>query len=239
MSDPLFAKVTEMSPKAQSKLAARRESFRLWYEYLRLAKKSTDRKVVEALKRSAAFYEPWGDVESEKFDAWWKRAGHLFEERYAVRKLELNEQPSDTTSLVVEIPLNKSPTRLTRIVKAIIEEAWARQNKERKRKNKTIASATYHLTEGAEPKLLAVREMLTVYRDVYFKNRNLRGEALLDKIHIFYRGRKNKRWAKVPVPLLPDPDGDTARAQRNMRRYIDKAEKVMLNVANGQFPGEY
>ena len=56
-----------MQGKVQSKLSSRRENFRLWFEYLRLAKKSTNRKVIEALKRSALFYEPWGDVLSEGF----------------------------------------------------------------------------------------------------------------------------------------------------------------------------
>jgi hypothetical protein len=229
-----------MSPKAQSKLAARRESFRLWFEYLRLAKKSTDRKVVEALKRSAAFYEPWGGVESEKFDAWWKRAGHLFEERYAVRKLGLNEQPSAPNSLVVEIPLNQSPTKLARLVKPIIEEAWAEQNKESKRKNKTVASASYHLAVGAEPKLRTIREMLTVYGNVYLKNSHLKGRELLEAIDTYYKKRKQKRFAKVPMALsLPGTNTDIDTPMRNLRRYITKAENIVLNVANGEFPGKY
>ena len=34
-------------------------------------------------------------------------------------------------------------------------------------------------------------------------------------------------------------DEDKIRAMRNLRRYIQKAEQVVLNVARGQFPGEY
>jgi hypothetical protein len=229
-----------MSPKAQSKLTARRENYRLWFEYLRLAKKSTDRKVIEALKRSAHFYEPWGDIESEKFDAWWKRAGHLFEERYVVRRLEPNEKPSDPLSLVVEIPLNQSPTKLTRLVKPIIEDAWAVQNKERKGKNKTIASASYHLSVGAEPKLRTIREMLTVYGNVYLKNPTLRGRALLEVIETYYKKRKQKRFAKVPMALvLPGTNSGIDTPMRNLRRHITKVERIVLNVANGEFPGKY
>jgi hypothetical protein len=229
-----------MKHNAQTKLTARRENYRLWFEYLRLAKKSTNKKVIEALKRSAAFYEPWGDVESEKFDAWWKRAGHLFEERYAVRKLGLNEQPIDPNSLVVEIPLNQSPTKLARLVKPIIEEAWAEQNKERKRKNKTVASASYHLTVGAEPKLRTIRDMLTVYGNVYLKNPHLQGRELLEAIDTYYKKRKQKRFAKVPMALvLPGTNTDIDTPMRNLRRYITKAENIVLNVANGEFPGKY
>ncbi len=229
-----------MEHNAKTKLTARRENYRLWFEYLRLAKKSTDRKVIEALKRSAAFYEPWGDVESEKFDAWWRRARHLFEEQYVVRKLELNEQPSNQNSLVVEIPLNQSATKLTHIVKEIIEEAWAEQNKERKRKNKTTASASYHLTVGAEPKLRTIREMLTVYGHVYLKNSHLRGRELLQAIETYYKKRKQKRFARVPMALvLPGTNTDISTPMRNLRRYITKAEKIVLNVASGEFPGKY
>jgi hypothetical protein len=228
-----------MSP-TQSKLAARRESFRLWFEYLRLAKKSTDKKVVAALKRSTAFYEPWGDVASEKFDAWWRRAGHLFEERYVVRKLRLNEQPSDPNSLVLEIPLNQSPTKLTRLVKPIIEEAWAERNKDRSRKNKTVASASYHLTVGAEPKLRAIRDMLNVYGNVYLQNPHLKGRGLLEAIDAYYKKRKQKRFRRVPMALvLPGTNSDISTPMRNLRRYITKAEGIVLNVANGEFPGKY
>jgi hypothetical protein len=36
-----------------------------------------------------------------------------------------------------------------------------------------------------------------------------------------------------------DGGDDKERAMRNLRRYIQKAETVVLNVARGQFPGEY
>ena len=100
-------------------------------------------------------------------------------------------------------------------------------------------TASYRLSEGSEPKLDAVREMLSVYRDVYLKNPQLRGEKLLQATHKYYLGRKNKRWAKVPMALMYDTDGDKMRAMRNLRRYIQKAELVVLNVARGQFPGTY
>ena len=125
---------------------------------------------------------------------------------------------------------------LLKDVKPLIQGAIATQKRTFK-KSKKVPTSAYRLTEGAEPKLLAVREMLTVYRDVYLKNKDLRGANLLDKVHGFYLGRK--RRAKVPTPLLHDKYGDKSVAMRNMRRYITKAERVMLNVANGEFPGKY
>ena len=102
------------------------------------------------------------------------------------------------------------------------------------RKDTRLPSAVYHPTIGAEPKLIAVREMLTVYRDVYLANPRLRGEKLLDAAHRHYLGRRNKRWAKVPMALHLDNDGGKIRPMRNLRRYIQKAENVMLNVARAR-----
>jgi hypothetical protein len=123
-------------------------------------------------------------------------------------------------------------------VKAIIQAAFeARERTERKGKKKP--TAYYRLTEGSEPKFDAVREMLSVYRDVHLKNPKLKGEKLLEATHRYYLGRKSKKWANVPVVLKYNSSGDQVRAMRNLRRYIQKAEQVMLNVARGQFPGPY
>jgi hypothetical protein len=229
-----------MEHNAQTKLASRRENYRLWFEYLRLAKRSSDRGVKAALERSAALYGPWGEVTSENFHSWWKLKGHLFEERHTVRRLEPTELSSNPSAIVVEIPLNQSPTKLTRKVKALIEEAWNEQNKQQKRKSKTVASADFHLTDGSEPKLRAIREMLTVYGEVYLKNADLQGRDLLKAIEIYYKKRKQKRFARVPMALvLPGSNADISTPMRNLRRYITKAEKIVLNVANGEFPGRY
>ena len=217
-------------------LPYRREAYRLWFEYLRVARNSTRTQVRGALKQSAPFYAPWGDISTAKFDQWWKEKASLFEEKYGVRRLSAGELPSNPESLIVEIPLSRSATVLLKDVKPLIQEAFATQARAFK-KSKKVPTSVYRLTEGAEPKLLAVREMLTVYRDVYLKNKDLRGTDLLDKVHALYLGRK--RRAKVPTPLLPDKYGDKSVAMRNMRRYITKAQRVMLNVANGQFPGKY
>ena len=81
-----------------------------------------------------------------------------------------------------------------------------------------------------------MREMLNVYR-VYLQNDNLRGEELLKKIHAYYLGRKRK--PKIPAHLDFSRLGDSITAQRNMRRYIAKANRIVLNVAKGEFPGQY
>jgi hypothetical protein len=227
-----------MGPKPKAALAGQKRAYRLWFEYLRVARQSTDQKVGGTLVVSRPFYAPWGMEKGESYDAWWRTHGHLFEEKFVVRELKAGEPPLDPDALILEVPLTESPTILTRKAKSLIQAAFElRERTEKKGKKKP--SATYQLTDGAEPKLDAVREMLSVYRDVYLKNPQLRGEKLLDAVHRYYLGRRNKRWAKIPMALMYDNDGDKVRAMRNLRRYIQKAEKVVLNVARGQFPGEY
>ena len=227
-----------MEKEAHSNLAARKEAFRLWFEYLKIARLSKDAKVKSALVVSEPYYRPWEMDKADKFDPWWKTHSHLFEEKFVVREFKAGEAPLDPDALLIEVPLTQSPTILTKKAKAIIQAAFeARERTERKGKKKP--TAYYRLTEGSEPKFDAVREMLSVYRDVNLKNPKLRGDALMAATHRYYLGRKNKKWAKVPIALMYDTDGDKIRAMRNLRRYIQKAELVVLNVARGQFPGPY
>jgi len=157
-------------------LSHRREAYRLWFQYLRVARGSSDPNVQEALNRSESFYAPWGDVTEIKFDDWWKQKGYLFEDKYVVRRLASGERPTDPDALIVEIPLTQSPTVLRKRVEEIIGEAFATQQRARA-KSKKRPTSQFSLTAGAEPKLTAVREMLTVYRDVFLRNPNARGKV--------------------------------------------------------------
>jgi hypothetical protein len=227
-----------MVAKPQSRLITQGRAYRLWFEYLKVALQSTNPKVKSALVVSKPFYAPWEMDKAKDWNSWWKEHGHLFEEKVFVRQMAPGETPLDSEALILEVPLTQSPTILTKKVKAIITAAYEAQ--ERKGwKSKAKPTTFYKLTEGAEPKFDAIREMLSVYRDVHVKNPKLRGEQLLEAVHRYYLGRRNKRWAKVPTPLLYDSDGDKVRAMRNLRRYIQKAEQIVLNVARGQFPGDY
>ena len=104
---------------------------------------------------------------------------------------------------MLEIPLTQSATVLTKQVETLIQNAIIERDRQSSRilKAKKAPTALYRPSEGAEPKLDAVREMLTVYRDVFLANPKVRGEARLDATHAFYLGRKNKRWARVPMAL--------------------------------------
>ena len=106
-------------------------------------------------------------------------------------------------------------------------------------KNKTQSKALYQLSKDSEPKLKILREMLTVFRDVYLKNPKLRGEDLVKAVHAFYKGRNNKIYNEIPDSLTDKYDPYGEHVKKNTRRYINNAAQVLVNVAAGEFPGKY
>ena len=216
-----------------TRLPSRKEAYRLWFEYLRFALRSKEQRVRKALARSTNYYAPWGNIENVKFDKWWKEHEQLFEEQFSVRRLSPREKPSDPTALIIEVPLTQTKMKLFAQVRKIIRDAYPTQTP---RKGHFRPLSQYRLTAGAEPRLSALRETLNVYR-VYFDNSNLRGNKLLEKVHAYYRGRK--RRSKIPAHLDFSRLGDSIAAQHNVRRYIVRAECIILNVAKGEFPGQY
>jgi hypothetical protein len=79
--------------KDPASLAYRREHYRLWFEYLRLARLSSDKAVRRALEQSRAFYAPWGTDTTITFDTWWKTHAMLFEDKHQIRLLRPGEPP--------------------------------------------------------------------------------------------------------------------------------------------------
>lgn len=207
-------------------------AFRLWYEFLRLAHSSRDANVKRALTGSSKHYRHWHMKRGEPFDRWWAQHKDQFAERLIVRTLSPGESPRDPNALVIEVPLNASATELTKSVGKLIRAALPAAQPGSK--SKRTATARYHLT-GAEPRLHVIGDMLTVHRDVHLPSPNLRGKKLLDAVHRYYEAK----GAQVPAPLALDRDGDKVRAMRNVRRYLQNAEQILLNVAHGEFPGRY
>jgi len=51
--------------------------------------------------------------------------------------------------------------------------------------------------------------------------------------------RQRRLVSPIECYALPTTNSDIGTPMRNLRRYITKAEKIVLNVANGEFPGRY
>lgn len=212
----------------------RKETYRLWFEFYKLALASTDNRVVSALKGSADYYKAWGDVRSIKFDAWWQTHQDLFSE-VKTKSLTTFDDRQTLDSLLIEVPLNQSISRLLGDIKAILIDAQ-RRLKPNYRKKKTTFTKGYQLTKGAEPKLETIRSLLNIYRDVYLPNNKPKFTKTLDLVDVYFKS-KNKT---IPNSLVFDQNqGGKENARKNLSRWMTWAELIVLNVANGQFPGKY
>ena len=177
---------------------------------------SADQEVRRALAARADFYKPWGDVTGVRFDDWWRDHGRLFEERRQVRRLARREAPSDPDAIAIEVPLTPSMVTIMRQVRAVVREA--REGRVRGAR-RTRPAATYRLTEGAEPRFRALRDSLTVYREVYLKclkdpelrGKEPRGKTLLDAAHAYYAGRKRMNSPCRSGSRPGGPDGRDAK----------------------------
>jgi len=97
-----------MEPSPKTALAGQKRAYRLWFEYLRVARQSTDQKVRAALVVSRPVYASWEMEKGESYDAWWRTHAHLFEEKFVVRELKAGEPPLDPDALILEVPLTES-----------------------------------------------------------------------------------------------------------------------------------
>jgi hypothetical protein len=96
------------------------------------------------------------------------------------------------------------------------------------------------LTEGSEPKLSVLKDVLYVYRDVYLKYPNLKGKKFREQVYSFYQTNFKKRTSIPPTIFLgSNTQQESQRVNRNLRRWIDWGKKIQLNVLNGEFPGEH
>jgi hypothetical protein len=96
----------------KSGLPHRKEAYRLWFEYLRVARRSKDPKATKTLARSARYYSRWGNIDNAKFDQWWRQYEHLFEEQFTVRRLSRGQKPADPMALIIEVPLTQPKSKI-------------------------------------------------------------------------------------------------------------------------------
>jgi hypothetical protein len=107
-------------------------------------------------------------------------------------------------------------------------------------KSRKIITGKYQVTTNSEPKLSILKDVLNVYRDVYIKNSQLKGMDLLEKVHQYYLNRpRNKRIPNAINHFNSKSTKEKQRVTRNLRRWMQWAKQIELNVAKGEFPGKY
>jgi hypothetical protein len=222
--------------KSETPIIAKKELFRLWYEFYLLALNSEELEIVKALKKSAKFYADWGSDKTLKFDKWWIEHRHLFHDTETVRKVDANFTKRGDC-LYFEVPKNKSYGDLVEEFKVALLGA----NPRAKRGRKIPTKHRYAPTEIQGVKEDSLRMMLDLQKRV-FKQDRLKGAGLTMAVQTFFKqDRYIKKLNEIPsvfAEMVGSLDHSES-AERNIRRYRQKAKKLILNVANGQFPGKY
>ncbi len=215
-----------MSPK---------QGFRLWFEFYKLA--LDEPTLASEIERTRAFYELWGEVKGLSFDRWWAEKQHLFGET-GVREVERITDEADT--LYLAIPLQQPADTTLRQVGKIVE---VRQQKRAEaagiedRRTKAVGFGRYRLTPGVEFRHTTVKDVLLLYQLYVAEGKPRINAKFLEKVQQFYQSRPRKK--NVPMQFATNPSSSGVESTlRSMRRYVQRAEELMLAAARGDFPGE-
>ena len=220
-------------------LPLKKEFYRIWFEFYKISLQSTNPTILKNLKQSDEFYSSWGDVERIIFNDWWDSHKHLFEEQ-SVSILNSQSSRIYSDSLILEVPINQSTTVLLKKIRQLIDEQQKIRNRQKKKYR--VITSQFQMSDRSEPKLMILKDVLNVYRDVYLKDTSLRGKTLLKKVYDYYGGRKRKDHQQLPKTIDDmgsSNENDIKRVTRNLRRWIQRGDTITVNVSRGEFPGKY
>ena len=224
--------------KSQTPIIADKELFRLWYEFYRLALISADVDVQKALRKSHSHYADWHGSGNLRFDEWWRNHRSLFHDSNVVRITDADKVKTEE-NLYVTVPRDKSYGDIFEEFKTLI----ANELPSKKKGRKTPPKHRYAPTEIQGVKRDSLRMMLDLQKYI-FSQSELKGVALRERVLKFFSSeRYRKKRNLVPMSFVVDAsnrnDDHSAEADRNIRRYRQKAHQLLLNVAQGKFPGKY
>lgn len=215
---------------------------RYWFLFLRLANEIRDPIVLGNLRKSESFYKTWGNYQTEAFESWWKKHSGLFREISTIRLLSSSEAVSDT-EFVVSIPYSLSPTAVGKTIASMYRKKQSeKQTKKPAKSGKTkkvyggqfaLSSPEYQVAQFAYYYKFA--------KDVYVPSVNkgkLRNRELLDTAKSVFSGLKRKTTTVRDIPFTKTDSSPDAESKQ-IRRYRQYAEKLLMNVSLGVFPGEY
>lgn len=221
-------------------LVLRKEFYRIWFEFYKISLNSTDPVILKKLNHSlTTYYYKWGDVKNTHFDDWWKKHDYLFEEE-SIRVINKDDLIEFDNHIILQIPVNQSVSDLMKNIRTVLSKEHKLKNT--RKKNKSITTSQFSLTEGSEPKLSVLKDVLNVFR-LYTEVTNrddTKGKKFREIIYNFYR-TNFKVKTSIPSTLIlgSNTRGESQRVNRNIRRWIQWGKKIQLNVLNGQFPGKY
>lgn len=232
----------------ERRLPWKREAYRLWFEFLKLALRDPHVTVSEQA------YERWDDVANGKFDQWW--SVH-WEELFSVagRTKEISDKNEwlsvhkDQNRIAISLPLDCDIKGTLKDLRKLLRNKGA-GTLARIRQGSSAAPYTIAAKNLKYP---ALRQLLRIYG--YWCQS---GGDLDDTARRYYNWARNtnakriewekrrKQADKEPYwMIVPEAGWETYMAgdpddrRRHMRRYLKKARKIAENVSSGVFPGKF
>lgn len=216
-----------------SSLDPRREMYRLWFEFLKRA-------LASGLPIDTRYYAQWLPVEGLTFNQWWTG----FRPKLSTPTVQVLATgvaiPMDC--LVLSVPNGSNKFAAINQIKVILDAQLS---------NKVRHSyGEFSPTENSNIKYAAFRLMLHCYDSELRTDSKGRKASRVDRVNRVierykmnearYAGSK-RRIDKTPTAL------DTTKGigvgtddiLRNYYRAVQKAKRIINNVAKGQFPGKY
>lgn len=222
----------------QPQIKSRRQHLRLWFEFYKLA--LDDPALQGNLAKVRTFYEPWGDPRGLDFRDWWKDHGYLFGETQVEEIAKISKAPN---VLNVSIPLNVPASKALADIKVLIEARQRERMAElgldpNNSKSLKAGFGTYEIN-AKELRGRPLHEAHVVYRMWLEMGKPAINAALCERIVDQLRNRPRSKWVPFFLsskkPVLDSYEYDDNQI-RQLRRMIQKAEKVCAAVSKGRFP---
>ena len=223
------------APSPKQRRRSPKQHIRIWFEFYKLA--LSDPRFSKQVEKSQAFYRPWGELGGLSFDKWWSTHSFLFDE---LKVREIQAVARSEAVIHLALPLSLGTKQAMEQVKEIFtgrQREMAAKLGDRRTKSTSVGAAMFHLTVGAELRGPTVDTVLMVYRDVYLPAGRPRiNEQFAYKVVNYFKSSRTKLAVHFLRDVNPDDPGFPNQL-RQLRRYIERAEDLVLAAAKGDFPG--
>jgi hypothetical protein len=230
-------KKTRLQNRTQSK-----ESYRLWFEFLKRAL-AQDRASVKL-----HLYKSWGDVESYKFDKWWNEIGSHVINLDMKSNVEIaTDTHADESSYLIRVPKSLNSTQAATQLRLLLTKHGHKP---------LVEKSSLKINGENEIRHSVFRAYLHTYdrhRELVLKNysKKVTNKETLIAVRKFYIARyekyknRNRRAENLPMPLytamnMDNLDDvhvlDSTTAISAIGRYLREANQIISAVSVGKFP---
>lgn len=215
---------------------SKKQHIRLWFEFLKICLDSPKHR--SNLEKLGSFYAPWGDVRDQKFDEWWIQHQHLFS---ITQVEEIKRVQKRKEILNIAIPLNQSLSvsvkQISQLIRDKQSEALISHGVDpTSRKTKKFVFGQYETTPGVEIRGRSIHEDLVMYQIwISLESPSLNMETVR-LIRNALLSRPRAKW--IPTIIADENPIDPSNTVRQLRRRLNRAQRVCDSVSNGEFPGK-